>query len=461
MDISIRDLGGCKRELAVIVPAGEVDAELEKAFEGVRSQVSLPGFRVGKVPRSLIEKKFGLQLKEDVANELVNKAVDKALADHELEFVSQPEIGTLPKPPESGQDLNFTFTVEVKPTFELPDYKGITVQKTVRPVTDEDVNRVVEDLRFRHGVLKPVPEGTGFATGDWALGDLVVKAGDEVIKEMKDVPLGGERPGVRGFQIEGLDGKLEGQKTGDVFTADGVMAVDVHDHDDEDHDHDEEHEHHHETKPVQLTFTIKEIKRRELPEIDDAFAQEVGEQTVLGLRVSVRKRLTEAHERAAESEVEQKLLDALVDRAPFEMAQGPVERALKPRLERRVIERMIRGENEEAARAAVEAEKDKVRTIVERDAKAWLIVEKLAKKEKIFALEDDVAKEIAKIAERQGATPTQVRESYESEGMLPELRANVLERKVLDFLRSHSTVTEVPATGDSPAGLQSSKEEGV
>ena len=143
------------------------------------------------------------------------------------------------------------------------------------------------------------------------------------------------------------------------------------------------------------------------------------------------------------------------------MPQGPVDRALEPRLERLVIERMIRGESEESARAAIEAEKDKIRKIVERDAKAWLIVEKLAKKEKIFALEDDVSKEIAKIAEEQGTTPTKVRESYESEGMLPELRANVLERKVLDFLRSVGTVTEAPADAEPAAGLQSRKEEGV
>ena len=97
MDISIRDLGGCRRELAVVVPASEVDAELEKAFDGVRGQVSLPGFRQGKVPRALIEKKFGPQLKEDVANELVGKAVEKAVKDHALELVSQPEIET-PRP---------------------------------------------------------------------------------------------------------------------------------------------------------------------------------------------------------------------------------------------------------------------------------------------------------------------------------------------------------------------------
>lgn len=473
MDISIRDLGGWRRELDVVVPASEVKAELEKAYEGVREQVSLPGFRQGKVPRSLIEKKFGSQLKEDVANEIVGKAVEQALKDHELELVSQPEIGTPPEPPESDKDLKFSFQVEVKPTFELPEYKGISVQKTVQPVKDEDVAKVIEDLRFRKGVLKPVPEGAGFAPGDWALCDLTAKSGDEVLKEMKDVPVGGEYLAVRGFQIEGLAAGFEGKKAGDKLELDGTMATDVHDHDhdddheddehDHDHDHDEVHEGHehaHETKPVKVAFTVKEIKRRELPEVDDAFAQEVGEETVLGLRVAVRKKLTAARERAAENDVEQKFLDVLVDRASFEMAQGPVDRALEPRLERLVIERMIHGESEASARAAVESEKDKVRKIVERDAKAWLIVEKLAKKEKIFALEDDVSKEIAKIAEERGTTPTKIREAYEAEGMMPEIRANILERKVLDFLRSAGTVTEAPADAEPAAGLQSRKEEG-
>ena len=128
--------------------------------------------------------------------------------------------------------------------------------------------------------------------------------------------------------------------------------------------------------------------------------------------------------------------------------------------QRLVIERMMKGESEESAQAAIEAEKDKVRKIVERDAKAWLIVEKLAKKEKIFALEDDVAKEIARIAEEQGTTPTKVRESYEAEGVIPELRANVLERKVLDFLKAHGTVTEAKEGAPAEHGAKAGGKEG-
>jgi trigger factor len=460
MDISIKDLGGCRKELAVIVPASEVDAELEKAYEGVRGQVSLPGFRQGKVPRSLIEKRFGHELRADVANELVGKAMEKAVADHQLELVSEPEVGTLPAPPEPGHALEFSFKVEVKPTFELPEYKGLAVTRTVKPVTDADVDGVIEDLRRRRGVLKPVTGEAGFAAGDYVITSMTVYEGDAVLTKADEVPLGGPHPGVRGFEIEGLKEALLGKKPKDTITVPAVMAGHTHDHD-HDHDHGPEgHAHHEEKKSVRLEFEIKELKRRELPELDDAFAAEVGEKTLLGLRVAVRKKLGDAHEHDAEKEVEQRLLDQLVDRASFDMASGPVDRALTARMERLVIERMIRGESEQEARASVEADRGKIRDIVERDAKAWLIVEKLAKKEKIFALEDDVAKEISRIAEEQGTTPTKVRESYEAEGVLPELRANVLERKVLDFLKAHGTVTEVKE--DAAAGPGSARgEEGA
>jgi trigger factor len=461
MDISIKDLGGCKKELAVVISASEIDAELEKAYENVRGQVALPGFRQGKVPRSLIEKKFGRELKVDVANDLFGKAVEKAVEEHKLELVSEPEVGTPPDPPESGRSLEFTFRVEVKPTFELPEYKGLEVEKTVHPVTDEEVNRVIEDLRMRRGVLKPVPGDSGFAAGDYLLSKITVREGDTVLRELDDVPVGGASPRIGGFEIEGLADALVGKKATDTFSLDALMAG-KHDHaHDHDHDHGAEGHHHHEEEKrrVQLEFEVKEVKRRELPELDDAFAQEVGEQTLLGLRVAVRKRLDAAHEDDAEKEVEQKLLDQLVDRSSFEMAAGPVDRALGARMERLILERMIHGESEAPARAAVEAEREKVRSVVERDAKAWLIVEKLAKKEKIFALEDDVAKAIAKIAEEQGTTPTKVRESYEAEGVLPELRANVLERKVLDFLKAHGKVTA--AKGDGSGALGRGGEEGA
>jgi FKBP-type peptidyl-prolyl cis-trans isomerase (trigger factor) len=316
-------------------------------------------------------------------------------------------------------------------------------------------------------VLKHVAEGTGFAAGDYAIASVTVKDGDAVVDELPEVPIGGPTPRMRGFDVEGLGAALEGKKPGDLVEVDGLMATDMHGHGHgHEHGHEHEHEgqeghdHDHETRKVRLAIKIGEVKRRELPELDDQFAQEVGEQTVLGMRVSIRKKLTAVHEREAERDVDQKLLDELVDRASFEMASGPVDRALGARLERLMLERMIRGESEEAARAAVEADRAKVRQIVERDAKAWLIVEKLAKKEKIFALEDDVAKEIAKIAEEQGTTPTKVRESYEAEGVLPELRANVLERKVLDFLKAHGSVIEAAEEAQAKAGAQAGGEEG-
>jgi trigger factor len=232
----------------------------------------------------------------------------------------------------------------------------------------------------------------------------------------------------------------------------------AHEHGDEHH----HHEHEHDEPPVQpgdqvrIDLAVSELKRQRLPELDDAFAREVGEETFLGLRVAVRKRLEAARERQADAMVETKLLDQIVDRASFEMARGPVDRAVASRIDRVVLERMIHGEDEESARAAAEAGRDEIRRIVERDAKAWLIVEKVAKKEKIFAFEDDVAKEIARIAAERGATPTKVREVYESEGMIPELRANILERKVLDFLREHGRVVDAKeeAAAGSGAGDQ-------
>jgi trigger factor len=333
----------------------------------------------------------------------------------------------------------------------------------VKPVTDAEVDDVVEDLRRRRGVLKHLPEGVGFAAGDYALASVTVREGETVLKELQEVPVGGAHPQIRGFNVDGLAEALLGKKPGDVVALDGLMAVDMHGHD-HDHEHGDEdghdHDHHHETKKVRLELKIGDVKRRELPDLDDAFAKEVGEETFLSLRVSIRKKLTAAHEKQAEKDVEQKLLDQLVDRANFEMAGGPVDRALGSRLERLMIERMIRGESEDAARAAVEADRNKIRDIVERDAKAWLIVEKLAKKEKIFALEDDVAKEIARIAEEQGTTPTKVRESYEAEGVIPELRANVLERKVLDFLKAHGTVTEAKEDATAEHGAKAGGKEG-
>jgi trigger factor len=182
----------------------------------------LPGFRQGRVPRALLEKRFGQELRADVAKELFGRAVEKALKDHQLELVSEPEVAARPSPPESGQDLAFTFEVEVKPTFDLPEYKGIEVTRRVRSVEDGDVDRFLEDLRLHRSVLKPVAAGTGFEPGDWALTRVTVREDGREPRTLDHVPIGGPRPAVKGFDVPGLAGLLSGKKTGDTFAADAT-----------------------------------------------------------------------------------------------------------------------------------------------------------------------------------------------------------------------------------------------
>ncbi len=441
MDIQTRDIGPCKKEVSVTVPSTDVDTELATAFEKVRTQVVFPGFRPGKAPMTMVERKFGDQVRADVTSELVEKSVREALTEQKLDVVSEPEFTGTPTPVESAKPFTFQFTVEVKPVFDVPAFKGLTIERKVKAVGDADIDRVIEDLRRKKAVVEPVSEG--YAPGDFVLVNLEAKADGASIRTMRDVPIGGDEPEIPDFTIEGLPVALAGKKAGDSVTVDAELLIHNHGHDDDDGGEHDAHDHRHEHKDVELTITVNEIKRPRLPELNDEFARGFDKDDVASLRADVRKSLEAAHKAAADAEVEQGLLNKLVEATPFEMAQGPIDRALERRLRQRTAERMVRGDSRNKAEADVDAEKAEVRKIIERDARAWLIVERLAKKEKIFALEDDVTKEIERIARQHDVTPTDVRTHYEERHLMPELRAEIIERKVLDMLRANATITDV------------------
>jgi trigger factor len=431
MQVSVTDLGSCEKQIAVVVPANEVDAEIDQALEKVRGQIALPGFRPGRVPKALVEKRFGGEIRADVSAELCERALDQAVRDHKLEVISAAEIDAAPQP-ETGKDLAFTMRVEVKPEFELPNYKGLAITRTVQPVVDADVDAVIEDLRKRHSVFRVVHDDEGFAAGDFAFGPIAVLKDGEVLHELEEGRIGGPNPGLVGFQTPGLAAALLGKKSGDVVEVEGTRSSD--------------------DAPILVRVTVRDVKRRELPVVDDAFAVEAGEQTLLGLRVAIRKELEHKRKHEADDALNEGLVDQIAAQTTFDLARRQIERTVDGRVEYMTRMLHMAGETEEKARVQAEGERDRIRKSVERDARAWLIVEKVAKKEKLFALEDDVAKEINKIAESRGMTPTEVREEIEREEGLPGIRASILERKVLEFLRAHAKVTDAGAAQAAGAG---------
>lgn len=433
MHYEVDELGPCKKRVTVTVPAETVDGEFDKTYARLRSHASLPGFRPGRVPRRVLERRFGDQVREEVAEELFRNTVREAVSELELEPVSPPSPvdGTdsgPPLAPTPGSDLTVSFEVELKPEFELPDYKGVAVTREEQAVTDEDVENVLSSLAESRAHMEPAGHDT-WQEGDHVIADIKVLAldGETVLAKEEEQDLPPDPDHILGFVPERrLSEVLEGVST------DSTLRVGVKRSTDE-----EEAEEH-----GVAEITVLEFKRRVLPDVDDAFAKEQGAEDLQSLKEGVRERLRKQAAEEADREVVRRILEKLVADADIPLAEGPTQRMLDKRLQRRTIDLMMSGMSQDQVMERIEEERQEIRADIEFDTRSWLLAEKIAKKEKIFCLEEDIDARIEKIAESSGTTPTRVRQYYEENEMIPELRASILEEKVCNFLKEHADVTE-------------------
>ncbi len=427
MDTKIADLGSCKKEVTVTIPADRVDAEINHAYESLRGQVALPGFRQGKVPLAMLEKRFGEGVAKDVANKVVESSLGEILREQKLEIVTEPELKSELAPAERGKELSFTVHIEVKPTFDPPDYKGIKVERVRKSVEEADIDRVVMDLRKNKGTFNVIA-GAAFEKGDRVTASVKALLDGLPVWSTDAMSVDAATQEFGEYHVHGLEAALQGRKAGDKVTLEG-------------HGHG-----HHEagstSRATTIEMTISDVSKVDPAALDEAFAKEFNLESVDALRADVRKRLEERRDQQADAEVDTKLVDALVDQATFDMAQGPIDRALAQRRQQATYELMMAGKPAQEASQALEETTAAMRKSIEREARAWLIIERIAKKEKIFALEDDIAKEMEKVARETGASMSEVRSYYEERQLLPQLRATVIERKVLALLREHAQISD-------------------
>lgn len=444
MPSNLTDLGPCEKEIAVTIPAEDIAAALNKQYGELRKQIVLPGFRAGKVPRGVIEKRFGEQVRHEVYHDLVRDGVEDAIKEHQLEPVSEPQVGGADdhehhELPTDGP-LEFTFKVEIKPRFELPKYRGIEVTRRREPVTEEQIDEVMRRLADGHAEWLPVDEGGAYEEGDLVSALATVKVGDKVVLDEQAVSFLPEQGILEGLEFPDAEKVARESKIDDEVE----ISVKV-------------PEHHPDNdiagREGTGTLSIEGYKRRTAPALDDAFAQTLGKDDLAALRADIEKDLEEEHDKLADRDVVRTILDKLLEAADIPLAEGPTNRMLERRVRQQVLHYQIEeGLSAEESKAKVEASRDEMRSSIERDTRAWLLVEAIAQKEKIFCLEDDVDASLAEIAQRHDAKPSKVREYYEQQGLMAELRSGIVERKVCEYLRDQARIVDEEAgSGDSEA----------
>jgi len=415
---------GCKHTLEITVPAEEVEAETGLAVDKVRQRAKLPGFRPGKAPASIIRKQFAGDIRKQVLENLIPKYLHKQFEADDLKVVSQPDISDVHF--EAGAPLRFKAEFEVAPDIELLDYKGLTAPYHDPEITDEDINKRIEELRHQKAEFvnedpRPVQDGDFAVLSLESLGGV---DGPPVKQEEMTLEVGG------GDTLEGFTENLRGMHPGEekefeVAYPEDYGQVKL------------------AGKTVRFRAHVKGIRRKELPELNDDFAQDLGDYRTLDeLREAVRKSLFAQRQLEAQQEAKSKLVEKLVDMHDFPVPEAFVDRQIQNHLEQRVRALTDQGVDPKSLKLDWKKFKEAQRDKALREVKASLLLARISEREAINATRDEVDKEVERIARQQREPFAAVRLRLEKDGTLGRIASHIQTEKTLDFLFEHAGKTE-------------------
>jgi trigger factor len=418
LKVTVEEPGPVLRTIRVEVPAARVAERFAATLKEYRRKAAQPGFRKGHVPADVVRKLYWGDVTADVARGLISDTFDPALAQVALDPVSEPEfeIQTL----EEQQDFSYAAKFEVRPSFEPAGYSGLEVSGEAVEATEEELGRLLEEIRQSHATVKKVEDGRGLREGDVAVISFEGTAGGTPVPggSGKDFPvvLGS------GTFPPGFEDNLIGAKAGETreFTlglpeqfSDKALAG----------------------KEALFTVSVAEVRERILPALDDEFAKDVGEyQGLEDLKTKMRENIRHSKEAAARNRRRDAVGARLAELHPIEVPPTMRDRrteSLIEEAERYLVMRGMPWAEVQKTRAAIQEDAGPA---AEKKVRLSLVLAAIAAKERLAVTDEELAVEIAKIAAANKLEPAEVRRRLVRNGTLPGLRASLLEDKTLDWV---------------------------
>lgn len=429
--VEVAELENWQRKLSIEVSQEDVAQRYEDRLGELAGDAHVDGFRQGRVPRELLINRFGKELSDEIKGKLIEQSLRQAAEDEDLKVVTPADLDPEAIEFDASQPLRFEATVEVQPEFDLPEYQNIQLEQEDTEVTGADIEEIIDNLRRRDAVLKPREQGQESENGDTLNIDVVLRVDGETAWEEEEHLVHTHDDHVHGLPCE-VDAKhLIG------VTAGGELEIEV----DVPEDFAPEK---FAGKAGTFGVQVNEIKRPELPALDDAFAQEHGAESVDALRDELRERLQDAREKNVEEKIHEALTEKLIERTPFDLPEGMVKNEAKMSLLRQQVSLVRIGLDVDSVMAMGQDEEltDQTREQAVKRIKIALILEKIAEAESIEVDEEDVYEEVQRMAQASGRPVGVVQRQLEQDGRLDGIRETLTQQKVLDFLRENSDISK-------------------
>jgi len=429
MDAQVEEVGPCKRLLKIQVPKEDIAERIQEGLEELRNTVQIPGFRRGRAPIRLVEKRFGEQVREDVKNSLTSECFEEAVQEHKLVPLTQPQFDNVEFDPE--KPFSFEATFEIQPTINLEEYKGLKlVRRSAEPADDEVVGQLA-NLRLRRAELRVVEDGA-IEDLDVIICDAVAAVEGEPIWQDENVEVFVAKGIVGGFYAQGLLEKLRGAKSGEQREVSILVPQNFEQEDLR-------------GKEATLTLTIREIKRPVLPELDEEFAKALDFESLEELREEVKRQVRIQKRQAAERDLLTQLENQLIEKAPFEVPEDYTSEMTDRWLKRMYYGLLTRGVSQEEIEKNMADLRSASAKMAERHLRLSLILEHVANKERIFATEDEVAQQIEVIARAYKQPAPRIARRLKDDGSIDDLRAKIRESKTMQFLLENAEIEDEDA----------------
>jgi trigger factor len=421
MKTEFADVNATRKTVRVEIPTDVVTTEIDRVARDYSRKARVPGFRPGKTPPRVIKQRFKEQILHDVAHGLIPRAVDDALREKGLEAVDTPDVADVTL--EEGKPLTFTAAFDTVPEFDPGDLATIAFKRASNAINEEAVELAIQRLRDKAARFEPV-EGRGVDHGDTVVVDLERRDANGAPDKHPDVSVElGAKANPPGFDEQLLGLEVGATKEFTIHYPSDYPIGELANTD------------------VSYTVTVKGLKRRVVPDLDDEFAKDLGEfDTLEALRTRVREDLEHEAKHAAEREDRSELMKQLATRLPFDVPASMVEREVDRRLEdfaRRLID-----QNVDPRTAGIDwnAFRESQREVAREAVAAALVLDEVTRREQLEVTEDEVQKEVDRYAERTGRTPAAVRAGLEKEGGLSRVYAGLRREKSIDFVLARASI---------------------
>lgn len=429
LTVKVENVGPCRKHVEISVPQEDIQRLRNDSLDDFAEKAEVPGFRIGRVPRSLLEKRFRTELTDEVKQKVLLESLEQMSDENDIDPINQPEIDvdSLDIPDEG--DFSYEFNVEVRPEFDVPDYKNFTLDRPAGETTDAEMQAFREEFLESYSTVEPVDRAA--AAGDSVKCDIIFTHGDKKVRETEGTTLR-LRPTLR-FQdavIEGFDKLMDGAAVGDTRETKVEMSlqcpiVEMR------------------GEEVTTAITIKEVLGHKLPEIEKDFLERLQCETEDDLNEYLKSSLTRQVEYQQRQSIREQALEKLAEAADWDLPESLVEQQTENALRREMLEMAQAGFTREQISARENEIRQNAIESTRQALKEHFVLDRIATQEDIECDAQDIEQEILMMALQTGDSPRKVRARLVKNGMIDNLEAQLRERKAVDFILDSAKFNDI------------------